>query len=164
METVTLREWSADDLDLLRMANTAEMTEHLNGGETEQQLIERNERYLRLGRAGEARMFVIVDDGDRRLGSIGYWRAEWRGEPVLEAGWFVVPEAQGRGVAARALGLLIDDAREHRAGRRLLTAFPAVANAGSNGVCRRGGFTLAASKTVTFRGAELVLNEWFLEL
>lgn len=164
METLTLRRWSADDLGLLRIANTAEMTAHLNGIETEQQLIERNERYLRLWRAGEARMFVIEDEHRRAVGSIGFWHADWRGESALEAGWFVVPDAQGGGVASRALRLLIEDVREHRGGRRFLVAFPSVTNPGSNGVCRRAGFELVGTFTEEFRGAELVMNEWVLDL
>jgi RimJ/RimL family protein N-acetyltransferase len=164
METLTLKRWSASDLELLRVANSAEMTAHLNGPETEEQLLDRNARYLRLWESGEARMFVIEDGDHRSLGAMGFWATEWRGDPVLEAGWFVVPEAQGRGVGARALALLIEDARQHREGRRLLTAFPSVTNPASNGVCRRAGFEMAGTKSVEFRGAELVLNEWVLDL
>lgn len=163
MDALTLRRWSVGDLGLLRLANTPEMTAHLNGVESEQQLLDRNARYLRLWEAGEARMFVIEDD-ERPLGSIGFWNVEWRDEPALETGWFVVPEAQGRGVASRALGLLIDDARQHRGERRFLTAFPAVENAGSNGVCRRNGFEMVGTFTDTFRDAELTMNEWVLDL
>lgn len=164
MESLRLRRWTADDLDLLRAANTPEMTAHLNGPETEQGLVERNARYLRLWEAGEARMFVAEDGAGRSLGSIGYWHVEWRGEPALETGWFVRPEAQGHGVASKALALLIDDARAYRDGRRFLTAFPSVENAASNGVCRRNGFALVGTLTETFRGAELTVNEWALDL
>lgn len=164
MDALTLRPWSAGDLDLLRLANTPEMTAHLNGIESEQQLLDRHARYLRLWESGEARMFVIQDEDRRSLGSIGFWNVQWRDEPALETGWFVVPDAQGRGVASRALRLLIDDAREHRGGRRLLTAFPSTQNAGSNGVCRRNGFEMVGTVTDTFRGAELTMNEWVLDL
>ncbi|MCI1018255.1 GNAT family N-acetyltransferase [Microbacterium sp. C5A9] len=164
MDTPTLRRWSADDLDLLRSANTVDMTAHLNGAETEQQLIERNARYLRLWDEGEARMFAIEDEASSAVGGIGFWKTEWRDAPALEAGWFVVSEAQGRGIASRALLLLIDDARTHRDGRRMLTAFPSQSNAGSNALCRRSGFTLAGTLTETFRGAELTVNEWVLDL
>lgn len=164
MDALTLRPWSAGDLELLRVANTPEMTAHLNGVESEQQLVDRNARYLRLWEAGEARMFVIEDEDRRSLGSIGFWNSEWRDEPAFETGWFVIPDAQGRGVASRALGLLIDDATAHRGDRRFLTAFPSVENAGSNGVCRRSGFEMVGSFTDTFRGAELTMNEWVLDL
>jgi RimJ/RimL family protein N-acetyltransferase len=164
MENLTLRKWSAGDLGLLRRANTAEMTTHLNGVESEQQLLDRNARYLRLWGAGEARMFVIEDDAHQPLGSIGFWNVEWRGAPALETGWFVVPEAQRRGVASRALSLLIDDAKEHRGDRRSLVAFPSVTNPGSNAVCRRAGFARVGTSTATFRGAELTMSEWVLDL
>lgn len=164
MDTLTLRPWSAEDLELLRVANTAEMTAHLNGRETEQQLIERNQRYLRLWGEGEAWMFVIEDDDRRALGSVGFWKTDWRDQPAWETGWFVVPEAQGHGVASRALRMLIDDVRTHRDGRRYLTAFPSVTNSGSNAVCRRAGFEMVGAITDTFRGAELTMNEWVFDL
>lgn len=164
MDTLRLRRWAADDIDLLRAANTPDMTAHLNGPETEQQILERNARYLRLGEEGAARNFVIVDQDDRPLGSIAYWHADWRGEPALETGWFVLPEAQGRGVASRAIDLVVEDVRAHRGARRFLTAFPAIDNAASNGVCRHGGFTLVGTFTEDFRGAALTMNEWALAL
>ncbi|WP_091031188.1 GNAT family N-acetyltransferase [Microbacterium oxydans] len=164
MESLRLRLWSENDLELLHAANTPEMTAHLNGPETEEQVVERQARYLRLVASGEARMFVIEDAAGASLGSIGYWRMDWRDEPALETGWFVRPEAQGRGVASKALALLIDDARAHRGDRRFLTAFPGVDNPASNGVCRRNGFALVGTKTEEFRGADLSENEWVLDL
>lgn len=95
MEDLRLRIWSENDLGLLHAANTPEMTAHINGPESVDQIIERHARYLRLVASGEARMFVIEDEGARALGSIGYWHIEWREEPALETGWFVLPEAQG---------------------------------------------------------------------
>lgn len=139
------------------------MTAHLNGPETEELLLDRHARYLRLIETGEARMFVIESDG-QPLGSIGHWTTRWREEDALETGWFVLPEAQGQGVAGRALGLLIEDAREHAGGRRHLVAFPQTTNPPSNALCRSAGFRLAGSSTATFRGADLTMNEWVLEL
>ncbi len=164
MESLRLRLWSAQDIELLHAANTPAMTAHLNGPESEEEIVERHARYLRLLESGEARTFVIEDDDGLALGSIGHWRVDWRDEPALETGWFVLPEAQGRGVASAALALLIDDARAHRDARRFLTAFPGVDNAASNGVCRRNGFALVGTIGEEFRGAELVMNEWALDL
>lgn len=164
MENLRLRIWSENDLDLLHAANTPEMTAHLNGPETDEQIVERQARYLRLVASGEARMFVVEDAEGRSLGSIGYWPVVWREEPAWETGWFVRPEAQGRGVASVALALLIDDARTHPERRRFLTAFPGVENSASNGVCRRNGFTRHGTVTEEFRGAELTVNEWALDL
>lgn len=163
MTALTLKRWSAQDLVLLRRGNTVEMTRHLNGPETEAQVVERHKKYLRLWKEGEARTFSIVE-GEQALGSIAFWNSEWRGTPVFEAGWFVLPEAQGRGVASRALVLVIEEARTLTGERNLLTAFPAVANAPSNGVCRRAGFTLVGTKSAEFRGGTLQLNEWILDL
>lgn len=90
-------------------------------------------------------MFAVLDAHDVPVGAIGYWTVEWRDESAFETGWFVLPAAQGRGVASRALALLIEDARAHPAGLGYLVAFPAVENAASNGVCRRAGFRAGGS-------------------
>lgn len=163
MESVTLRPWSADDLPLLQRGNTPAMTAFLNGPETDDQVRERHARYLRLCASGEARIFAILLD-DEPVGAISYWRMQWHDEPAFESGWFVLPEAQGRGVASRALALIIEDARLHRGERRMLTACPAVENLASNGVCRRNGFTLYGMFTASFRGADLTHNDWALDL
>lgn len=163
MDALTLRLWSVDDLPLLQAANAPSMTSHLNGSESDDEIVARHERYLRLVSSGEARMFVIEED-ERALGSIGYWKTDWRNESVWEAGWFVLPSAQGRGIAAQALALLIADLRKRSAGRRFLLAFPSVSNAASNAVCRRAGFAMEGTTTETFRGAELVINEWAFDL
>ncbi|MDH5134520.1 MULTISPECIES: GNAT family N-acetyltransferase [unclassified Microbacterium] len=164
MDTLSLRPWSADDLPLLRAANTPEMTVHLNGPESTAEVQARHERYLRLVADGEALMFAIIDDEGQPLGSIGAWRITWQDEPAWETGWFVLPAAQGRRVAARALALLVDVLRGRVGDGRLLLAFPAVDNPASNAVCRRGGFTRRGTITEDFRGAELTVNEWVLDL
>lgn len=109
-------------------------------------------------------MFVVLDAKSGAVGAIGYWTVSWREEAAFETGWFVVPEAQGRGVASRALALLIEDARAHPAGLRHLVAFPSVENAASNGVCRRAGFELVGSSAGEFRGSELHSHEWALDV
>lgn len=163
MPSLALRLWSESDLPLLHGANTPEMTAHLNGPETDEQIAERHARYLRLIGTGEARMFVILAD-DAAVGSIGHWKTRWREEDAIETGWFVLPEAQGRGIAAGALALLIDDARVHAEGRRSLVAFPETTNPASNALCRRAGFQLVGTTTADFRGAQLTMNEWVLDL
>ncbi|KJQ53051.1 GNAT family N-acetyltransferase [Microbacterium sp. SA39] len=163
MEPLALRPWHDDDLPLLHRANTLEMTSHLNGPETDEQIADRHARYLRYAKSGEARMFAILLDS-KPVGSVGYWRLRWKDRDVWETGWFVLPEAQGQRVAARALALLIDDVRRHPERRDSLVAFPSVDNPPSNAVCRRAGFELTASSTETFRGAELTVNEWVYDL
>lgn len=164
MDTLSLRPWSADDLPLLHAANTPEMTVHLNGPESAAEVQARHERYLRLVAGDEALMFAIIDDEGQPLGSIGAWRITWHDEPAWETGWFVLPAAQGRRVAARALALLVDVLRDRAGEGRSLLAFPAVDNPASNAVCQRGGFTRQGTLTEQFRGAELTVNEWGLDL
>lgn len=163
MDSLALRPWHDDDLALLRRANTSEMTSHLNGPETEEQVVDRHARYLRYAQTGEARMFAILLDS-LPVGSIGYWRVRWKHQDAWETGWFVLPEAQGHRVAARALALLIDDANHHPEKRGTLVAFPSVENPSSNAVCRRAGFVLTGSSTKTFRDAPLTMNEWEFDL
>lgn len=165
MATIALRLWQSDDLSLLHRANSPEMTAHLNGPETVEQVEDRHTRYLTYRESGEARMFAVLLDGTA-VGSIGYWKVRWREQDAWETGWFVLPEAQGRGVAARALALLIDDARGRvdESGRRMLVAFPGVDNPASNAVCRRAGFTHVGSMTEVFREQTLEMNEWALDL
>jgi len=155
---VTLSMWSEQDEPLLALANAPAMTRHLNGPEPADALHERHRRYLRLQDQGTARMFRIDCDG-APAGSIGWWGSEWSGAPVHEAGWFVLPQAQGRGVAAEALRLLLVDVAEHAVHERL-AAFPAVGNVASNALCRRSGFLLEGQLEEEFRGAPLRMNAW----
>ena len=61
--TLALKPWSAADLPVLERANTPEMTRFIGGPETEAQVADRHERYLRLNQSGEAEMYRIdVDD------------------------------------------------------------------------------------------------------
>ncbi|MEU1016882.1 MULTISPECIES: GNAT family N-acetyltransferase [unclassified Streptomyces] len=142
---------------LLARFNTPEMTAHLGGPETPEKLAERHLRYLRLGDKG--RMFRITLDGET-AGSIGYWETTWQGETVWETGWGVLPEFQGRGVAADAARLII---REARAADRhaFLHAFPATDNGASNGVCRKAGFTLRGEALIEYpKGRWHPCNDW----
>ncbi|MEV7172034.1 hypothetical protein AB0O18_20280 [Streptomyces sp. NPDC093224] len=104
------------------------MTEHLGGPESPAKLLDRQRRYEALGAREPAagRMFRIEwltpdhesghpgPDTPARpagpspapavtVGSIGFWEREWRGEAVYETGRAVLPEFQGRGLAAAAL-------------------------------------------------------------
>ncbi len=80
-----------------------------------------------------------------------------------ETGWFVLPAAQGKGAASRALDLLIRDAQQHRT-HDLLTAFPSVDNDRSNALCAAAGFVRHERMQFPFRGTELTVNAWVLNL
>ncbi|MBY8878352.1 GNAT family N-acetyltransferase [Actinacidiphila acidipaludis] len=162
--TVRLRPWSPDDLELLRRTNAPEMTRYLGGPETEEALLARHERYLRIdGDAG--RMFAVVLDGTAEVaGSIGFWAQTWRDEPVYETGWGVLPEFQGRGVAVAAARAVVREARS-RGSRRHLHAFPKLEHAASNAVCRKAGFVLMGACEFEYpKGHPIRSNDWRFDL
>jgi RimJ/RimL family protein N-acetyltransferase len=163
---VRLEPWSEHDLPLLRRTlGDPEMTKHLGGPESEEKLIERQGRFERLADSGAGRMFKIVDDATgESVGSVGYWKKDWRGEAVYEIGWMVIPEHQGRGIAAAATALAIDRARADGGGRHI-HAFPGVENAPSNAICRKLGFELAEEIDFEYPpGSVMRCNDWRLDL
>ncbi|MFJ7268620.1 GNAT family N-acetyltransferase [Streptomyces sp. NPDC099050] len=140
--TVRLEPWAEDDFWLLLRKNEPAMTGHLGGPETEDKLRDRHRRYLALSarEPGAGRMFRVVADGES-VGSVGFWERLWEGEEVYETGWGILPEFQGRGLAAGAARALVAHAGAHGT-RRHLHAFPSVDHPASNAVCRAAGFTL----------------------
>lgn len=158
-----IRRWTDADLHVLKGSNTLEMTRHLGARETERQVLRRHERYLRGWDAGRPHMFAILGRGDRSVGGVGWWDSAWEGEAVLEAGWGVLPEAQGRGAATAGVRLMLDDARAS-GGRSVLAAFPRVENAASNALCRTVGFERRGTLEEEFRGVAMTLNVWVYRL
>jgi RimJ/RimL family protein N-acetyltransferase len=162
--TVRLRPWSQDDLGLLRRTNAPEMTRYLGGPESEEALLARHERYQRIdGDAG--RMYAVVLEATGEVaGSIGFWAQTWQGEEVYETGWGVLPEFQGRGVAAAAARAVVEEARA-RGSRRFLHAFPKVEHAASNAVCRKAGFVLLGECSFEYpKGHPIRSNDWRADL
>jgi RimJ/RimL family protein N-acetyltransferase len=95
-QQVGLEPWDEGDLWLLRRTNAPEMTEHLGGPETEEQLVARHRRYVEM--SGPGRMYRVVAAGaGGTVGSIGFWEREWRGEKVWETGWGCCRSSRGAG-------------------------------------------------------------------
>jgi RimJ/RimL family protein N-acetyltransferase len=163
MVDVRLQAWSDGAFDVLRRANTPEMTTYLGGPESEEKLADRQRRYLALDEPGAGQMFVVTADGEP-AGVVGYWEHEWQGETCYEAGWSVLPEFQGQGIAAAGLRLVVADAR--KASRHgTLHAFPSIHNGASNTVCRKVGMTLAGEVDFEYpKGNPIRGNDWYLEL
>ncbi|MEU9995242.1 GNAT family N-acetyltransferase [Streptomyces sp. NPDC050848] len=160
MSTLHLEPWSEGGLETLHRQNTPEMTEHLGGPESEQAIVDRHRRYLRLD-GGE---MLLVRLGEEVIGSVGYWEREWNGEDVYETGYGIFPEFGGHGYAAAALRLAVDRAAARRA-RRYLHAFPHVDHAASNAVCRKVGFELVGGVSFEYpKGTWLQSNDWRLDL
>lgn len=165
MIDVELHPWSADDLDLLRRANTPELMDQLGGVETDEQVIARHGRYLRLHADGTGQQFRITIPGHPEgVGIVGYWQHDVDGEPALEAGWSVEAEYRGRGIAPAAVLAMLDQARA--AGETLpVHAYPRVDNPASNAVCRKAGFTLRREAEFEVApGNVLHTNDWVVEL
>ncbi|MFI0895200.1 GNAT family N-acetyltransferase [Streptomyces sp. NPDC020983] len=158
---VDLAAWGEDDFPLLEQTNTPEMTDHLGGPESPQALEARHRRYLALPKGG---MFRVVTPEGETAGAIGYWEREWRGGPVWETGWSVLPAHQGRGIAAAAAREIIRTAREAD-GNRYLHAFPSVDHPASNGVCRKAGFELLEEVSFEYpKGSWMTCNDWRIDL
>jgi RimJ/RimL family protein N-acetyltransferase len=166
MTGIHLEPWGEDDLPLLRRTlGDPAMTEHLGGPESEEKLVERQARLERLAESGTGRMFKIVDDASGEgVGSVGYWQREWHGEEIYEIGWMVVPEFQGRGIAAVATERAIVHAQADGV-RSRIHAFPGVDNVPSNAICRRLGFELVEEVDFEYPpGSVMRCNDWRLEL
>lgn len=161
---VWLKAWTAADLDLLRQANSPEMTAHLGGPESEAKLLDRHRRYLGLKDPAAGLMFSVVLADGQRVANIGYWERTWRGQLVYETGWSVAPAYHGRGIATAAALAVIERVRAQRR-HRYLHAFPAVGNAASNAVCRKAGFTLCGPVDFEYpKGTVSPHNNWRLDL
>ncbi len=93
---VTLQRWSPDDLPVLERSNAPEMTTELGGPETDEQVRQRHERYLREWDTGEARMFRI-DVDDEPAGGIGWWPGRTRRRSRLRDGMERLPGVAGQG-------------------------------------------------------------------
>ncbi|MGA4976828.1 GNAT family N-acetyltransferase [Streptomyces cinereoruber] len=177
---VRLEPWSEEDAGLLRALNAPELTAHLGGPETGEQLVRRHRRYVDLSAAdpGAGRMFrIVLLPEEAPVGSIGFWAQTWDDEPVYETGWAVLPGFQGRGVATAATRAVIAEARAAGAkgraagagnateGRRHLHAFPSSDNTASNAVCRKAGFQPRGERDFEYPPGRLMrCNDWRLDL
>jgi RimJ/RimL family protein N-acetyltransferase len=143
------------------LLNDPEMTKHVGGPETPEQVAVRQSRY----EPADSRQYrIVVEPEGESAGWVGYWEITWDGEQVWETGWAVLPGFQGRGVASSATAQLIELARAERL-HRYVHAYPRVENAPSNGICRSLGFTLLGEVDFPARGGGTArCNDWRLDL
>ncbi len=126
---VTLERWGADDHTVLERLNAPEMTVHLGGAETPEQVAARQARYLRSWEIGDAWMYRIDVDGVL-AGGIGYWQVDHREARARRAG-ASTPSIKAAGVAREALRQIVRLAASHH-DRPLLVAYPGIDSAASN--------------------------------
>lgn len=164
-DSVWLQPWGPDDQVVIERSNTPEMTKFLGGPETPEQVASRQAKFLRYWHTGEACMFTIrVTGAPDAVGSVGYWKTEWQGEPVFETGWSVHTAYQGRGVASRALAECLRHAAVHGDRARVL-AFPRTDNVASNTLCRATGFSFVGEADFEYpKGHPIRVNTWLFKL
>ena len=163
---VRLRDVELGDVGAyVRMRCDPVMMAELGGPLPREGIEEKVARDVQAAAAGDAWIKMIVP-GEAApevvAGSVALWsHDEDGGEPIAEIGWMVLPEFQGRGLAKRAVRMLLELARDD--GRwGLVHAFPATTNSPSNGICRSLGFRFAGEREVTFAGRVLRSNHWVI--
>ena len=141
------------------------MTEHLGGPETDEKILSRHKRYVDAAASTTGRVFKIVLEPTLiGVGQVAYWEKSWQGQVVWECGWGILPEYQGEGFATRALALLVAKARSE-AKHQFLHAFPSVANAPSNALCKKLGFSRIDECELEYPpGKFMRCNDWRLDL
>jgi RimJ/RimL family protein N-acetyltransferase len=164
MTDVALQPWSEEDLPLLeKLLGDPDMMAHLGGPETLEQIAQRHEHRLRLPETDH--MFKIVwGPNFDAIGSVGYWRKDWRDQAVYEIGWLVLPDYQGHGIATKAAAAVIEHARR-KPKYQFMHAFPSVENPASNAICRKLGFSLIEECQFEYPpGHSMMVNDWRLDL
>ena len=143
----------------MRGLNSAEQ----KGPESKEKLLDRHRRYLTYHTPGEVEMLRIAADGVV-AGSVGYWEREEAGEQSYEIGWEVLAAFHGRGIGSTAAAALLERLRPI-AKHRYIYAYPTPENAGSNGICRKLGFTLLGTGEFEYPlGTFSPHNIWRLDL
>jgi RimJ/RimL family protein N-acetyltransferase len=164
---VRLRDVEMGDVDAyVRMQCDPVMMAELGGPLPREGVEDKVARDVRAAAEGRDWIKMIVPDEASAAvvaGSVALWsHVQDSGEPITEIGWMVLPEFQGRGLAKRAVRMLLEMARDD--GRwGLVHAFPATTNAPSNGICRSLGFRFAGEQDVTFAGRVLRSNHWLID-
>ena len=148
----------------VRMRCDPVMMAELGGPLPREGIEEKVARDVTAAAAGEEwiKMIVPGEAPEEAAGSVALWSHDQDGEPIAEIGWMVLPEFQGRGLAKRAVRMLLELARSD--GRwGLVHAFPATTNGPSNGICRSLGFRFAGERDVTFADRVLRSNDWVID-
>ena len=141
------------------------MMEHLGGPLPKEGLAEKLQRDVATTAAGETWVLKIIpdDEPDTAAGTVSIWDHVWKGDPITEIGWMVLPRFQGRGMGSEAVGLALSKARSERRWE-VLHAFPNITNGPSNAICRKFGFINIGECEFEFRGRPIRGNHWRLDL
>ena len=98
------------------------------------------------------------------VGSVGYWQTTWNNESVYETGWSVLPSYQGKGIATKAVKLVIEEASSEKKYKNI-HAFPSIDNPASNAICRKLGFQFISECEFEYPlGSFMLCNNWRFNL
>ncbi|MER6447241.1 GNAT family N-acetyltransferase [Streptomyces venezuelae] len=161
-----LRDVRFGDVDAyVRMRCDPAMMADLGGPLPREGMEEKVRRDVRNAESGTQWIKMIVLDEmapGETAGTVTLWSHAEDGEQISEIGWMVLPEFQGRGVGKQAVRALVELARDD--GRwGLVHAFPATANAPSNGICRSLGFRFLEERDVAFADRVLRTSHWVID-
>ena len=141
-EGVSIRPYGEGDMWILeRTLGDPRQTAYINGPESPEKIRDRHAQYVALSADQRTGCMFTIMVGAAAAGNVGYWESDLDGQKVWEAGWFVLPEFQGRGIATEATKQLINVVSRLRS-HRFITAVPSVDNGPSNAIPRKLGFTL----------------------
>jgi RimJ/RimL family protein N-acetyltransferase len=140
-----------------------EMMAELGGAVAREDIPAIHKRRLETVEAGDLWLVILPEPDGPPAGTVGIWPRDWDGKQIHEAGWMVLPEFQGRGIATQALGMLIERACGEPA-IESLHAFPGTTNAPSNALCHRFGFQLIGEHQGEYRGRAFRVNHWRVDL
>jgi RimJ/RimL family protein N-acetyltransferase len=166
VRTVELRTIEIDDLPLYEGIHCdPRMMEHLGGPLPREGLADKLRLDVASAEAGDSWIFKIVPDDDPHVaaGTVCIWEHEWRGRPINEIGWMVLPAFQGRGLGSEAVRSILQRARAESRWD-VVHAFPPVANARSGAMCRKMGFSWVDTCDFEFRDRILRCDHWQLDL
>jgi RimJ/RimL family protein N-acetyltransferase len=156
--------YSDADLALTEAIETdPEMMRELGGPRAKAEIPAIHRRRLDRLDGGDWWFKIVPEPSGPPAGTIGLWPTDWRGAPIHEVGWMVLPEFQGRGVASAALEMLLSRARSDPRFSSV-HAFPGVTNGPSNALCRKFGFARLEECEVEYAGRALRCNHWELRL
>lgn len=162
---VRIEPWAEHNSNLLRLINAPEMMEHLGGSETEEQIMARHRRYLKIAEQGTGHMFsIVLHPNLEQVGSVGIWDKLWQEEAIYEIGWSVLPSYQGKGIATFAVAEATAYASREKKNKSI-HAFPSIHNAASNAICRKLNFSLINECAFEYPPGHIMpCNDWRLDI
>ena len=160
---IQLRLWNKNDLDLLLLLNSPEMTAYLGGPESEEKVLNRHQRYLEIGASGK--VFCITKHPEQTsVGSVCYWSSRHDDTDIFEIGWSILPSFQGLGLGTIAATLAIAEAKREKK-HTYMHAFPSTLNNASNAICKKLGFQFISECEFEYpKNSYMRCNNWRLNL